>query len=145
MKTWAKIACRTIGVAGMGLATYDVGRVANRVSKNTSAVEHAKFIENAYFDSRTIDSDSYLSNGIREGAFNLRLKDPVPSLWGRVKGYFKGAFNALGNNILIISSSALALLGKGIYAKIGAIGVGLSLAYDLIRNGFGVGKNHPMQ
>ena len=145
MKTLTKIACRTIGTVGLGLALYDASRVASRISRNTSELTQANYLEKSYFNSRTIDNDSYVSNSLREKAFDLNSKNPIPSLWGRVKGYVNGGVNSLGNNLVLVSCSSLALLGKGWGAKLGSVGVALTLAYDFLRNGFGLGKNNPIK
>lgn len=144
MRTITKIACRTIGVAGMGLALYDATRVASQFSRNGAQNQQAKFLEKAYFNSRNIDSVSFVSNDIREKTFDLRTKNPLPSFWGRIKGGFQGAIYSLGNDLFTVACSALALLSKGVLAKVGAIGVGVGVCYDIARNGFGLGKRHPM-
>lgn len=144
MRTITKIACRTVGVVGMGIALYDASCVAKQFSKNGAQNQQAKYLENAYFNSRNIDSVSYSSNAIREKTFDLRSKNPLPSLWGRLKGATLGTIDSLGNNLPTVACSALALLSKGIFAKIGAVGVGLGICYNIARNGFGLGKQHPM-
>lgn len=145
MRTITKIACRTMGIAGMGLALYDATRVASQFSRNGAQKEQAKYLEGAYFDSRGIDTVSYNSNNIRKKTFDLRTNNPLPSLWGRVKGGFEGAIYSLGNSLFTVSCSALALLSKGFLAKVGAVGVGLGICYKIAREGFGLGKQHPMK
>lgn len=144
MKTVTKIACRTMGTVGMGIALYNATRVANQFSKNEAQNEESKYLEKAYFDSRNLNDISYTSKGIQKKTFELRTKNPLPSLWGRIKGATIGAIQSLGNNLPTIACAAFALLSKGIFAKIGAIGVGLSIGYDIAHNGFGLGKHHPM-
>ena len=85
MRTITKIACRTIGTAGMGLALYDAYRVGSQFSRNGAQNQQAKYLEGAYFNSRGIDNVSYNSNNIRQKTFELRSQNPLPSLWGRVK------------------------------------------------------------
>ena len=101
-------------------------------------------MEKAYFDSRTIDSISYSKNAIREKTFDLRTKNPIPALWGKFKGGFNGFMYGLGDNLFTIICSALALTCKNALAKIGAIGVAVGLCYNIAREGFGLGKQHPM-
>ena len=139
-----KIACRTIGAAGMGLAVYDAFQVGKQYSRNVAQQEESRFLEKAYFSSRTTNTTSFVSNGMRKKTFELRAKNPLPELWGRVKGATQGALESLGNNIFTVACSALALASKGLLAKIGAIGVLLGLVYDLASNGFGLGKQNPM-
>ena len=144
MRMITKIACRTIGAAGMGIALYDAITVGNQYSKIGSQNQQAKYMERAYFSSRTIDNVSYFSNNLREKTFDLRTKNPIPSLWGRIKGAFQGATYALGTNLFTVACSSLAILSKGFLAKAGATGVALSVCYNIARNGFGLGKEHPM-
>ena len=144
MKTVTKIACRTIGTIGMGMSLYNAARVGNQFSRNEAHRIQGEYLEKAYFNSRTIDDVSYTSNKIRQKTFELRAKNPLPSLWGRVKGWTTGAFNSLGTSLPLIASSALAIVSKGFFAKLGATGVALSLCYEVARNGFGLGKKHPL-
>ena len=144
MKTITKIACRTMGTVGMGIALYDASRVASQFSRNGAQQEQSKYLENAYFNSRGIDNVSYSSNNIRQKTFDLRTKNPLPSLWGRAKGYCQGASYGLGNHLFTVACSALAILSKGMLAKAGAIGVGLGVCYNIARDGFGLGKQQPM-
>lgn len=144
MKMLTKIACRTVGTIGVGKALYEAVNLSCLYGRNGAQNEQAKYLEKAYFDSRTIDSVSYTSNAVRQKAFDLRSRNPIPSFWGRVKGGFQGATYALSDNLGIIACSAAALLSKGLLAKIGAVGVGISAAYTVIRDGFGFGKQHPM-
>ena len=144
MKMITKIACRTVGAIGMGLAVYDATKVAKQYSKNYGHLEEGKFLEKVYFSSRTTNSTSFVSNGIRKKSFELRSRNPLPVLWGKVKGGAIGSCESLGNNIFTIACSALALLSKGLLAKIGAIGVVLGVVYDIASNGCGLGKHNPM-
>lgn len=144
MRTITKIACRTVGIAGMGLALYDATRVASQFSKNGAQNQEAKYLEKAYFNSRNTDNVSFVSNNIRQKTYDLRSRNPLPSIWGRIKGGTEGAIYSLGTNLFTIACSSFALLSKGTMAKIGAIGVALGLCYDIARNGFGLGKHNPM-
>lgn len=144
MRTITKIACRTMGTAGMGIALYNASRVASQFSRNGAQLEQGKYLERAYFNSRTTNNVSYTDNAIRKKTFDLRTKNPLPSFWGRIKGGTQGALYSLGSNLFTVACSACALLSKGALAKIGAIGVGLGVCLSIARNGYGLGKNNPM-
>ena len=144
MKTITKIACRTIGALGMGIALYDASRVASYNSKTTAENVKAAQMETSYFNSRTIDKMSYHSNGIRQKVQNFMLKSPIPTVLGKVKGWVECIVKSLGNHIITIGCATMALLCKGFGAKLGAIGIGLGFLYEILRNGFGAGKHHPM-
>lgn len=144
MRTITKIACRTVGALGMGIALYDASRVASYQSKTVSENVKAAQMEKAYFNSRTIENNSYYSNGIRKKVQNFLIKTPLPTFFGKIKGGIEGTMKGLGNHIITIGCATMALLCKGFGAKFGAIGVGLGFLYEIIHNGFGVGKHHPM-
>ena len=145
MRTITKIACRTMGTVGMGIALYDASRVASQFSRNGAQNEQAKYLQKAYYNSRTTDNVSYTANNIREKTFDMKTKNPLPTIWGRIKGGTQGALYSLGNSLLTVTCASLALLSKGALAKVGAIGVGLGVCYNIARNGFGLGKQHPMK
>ena len=144
MRTITKIACRTLGGAGIALSLYDAAKVAKFYShtEKEHALEH--HMEKTYFSSKTIDKMSYSSNAVREKAFEVRSKNPVPAVTGSVKGWFKGFAYSIMNSSPLILCSTLALLGKNILAKAGTIGIGAIAIWKVLRDGFGVGKNNPM-
>ena len=144
MKGITKIACRTLGAAGIAVACYDAAKISKQFSEIGSEHAQEHFLEDAYFSSRTTDKVSYVSNAMREKTFELRSKNPFPSIFGKFKGATQGFLYGLGNSLPIIACSALAILGKNILAKAGAIGICAISAYKILRDGFGLGKNNPM-
>lgn len=144
MKTITKIACRTMGVIGMSIAAYDATKAANQISREQAEYIEAKYLEKAYFDAKTIDIYSHSSNALRKKTFDLRTINPIPAFYGRIKGWIEGFLKNLGYHLPTVACAALALLSKGTLAKVGGIGVALGVCYDIARNGFGLGKQHPM-
>ena len=145
MKTVTKIACRTIGALGLGTAVYDAVHVAGHHAKIQSEIQESKYLEKVYYDSRTIDKFSYTSDYVREKAFDKRSKNPLPSLWGKIKGANEGFVHGLGEHLLAVACGSLALVSKGFLAKVGAAGVCISFVHNVLHNGFGLGKTHPMK
>lgn len=145
MNTLTKIACRTAGGIGSALVLYDAFKVGKQYSKIRSEQTQADFLEKTYFDSRTIENSSYSENSIRKKVFDLRAKNPIPALWGKIKGAVEGALLATGDQLPMVACSALALINKGKWAKWGAIGTAICFCYNIARNGFGLGKNHPLE
>lgn len=139
------IACRTVGTVGMGLALFDCVQACKANSKRKAHATTANYLEKSYFNARTIDNISTNQNTIRAKTFDLKTKNPLPTLWGKTTGGLNGIIYSLGNNLPLVACSALAILGKNIGAKIGAVGVGCGLIYNIARNGFGLGKEHPMR
>ena len=144
MRMITKIACRTMGAVGMGVSIYNASRVGCQFSKNEAQKTQGKYLEKIYFNSRTLDNVSYTANSMRKKTFNVRTKNPLPALWGSIKGWTTGALYSLGNSLPLVACSALAILSKGLLAKLGAIGIGVGFCYNIARNGFGLGKKHPM-
>ena len=71
---------------------------------------------------------------------DLRYKNPIIPAYGKTKGFFNGAINSLGDNLVPVSFITLALATKGVFSKIGAWGVvGCGLVH-LLRDGFGIGR-----
>lgn len=144
MNLAGKIACKSIGVVGISLGLYDAYKVAGHYAKVGEEQAQAKYLTNAYFTSRTSDDVSFVSNSLREKTFDIRSKLSFPAAFGEIKGAVYGFFSGLGNWLPTITCSAIALAAKGTFAKAGAIGVGICTAYDILRNGFGMNKQNPM-
>ena len=144
MRTLTKIACRSLGTVGMGIALYDASRVAGQFAKNQAQKTQANYLEKTYFDSRTTDDISFVQNNVRNKVFDLHTRNPIPAIWGKIKGGFNGFMYGIGNMLPMVLSAALALTGKNFLAKLGCVGIGLCASYNILRNGLGVGKRNPM-
>jgi hypothetical protein len=140
----SSILCKGLGTAGMGVALYDATQVGNQYARIGGEETAAKYIESAYFNSRSTDTVSFSDNALRQKTFDIRSKNPLPALWGKIKGGLQGFFYSLGTNLPIVACSALAIVGKGKLAKISAGGAVACAAYKLLRNGYGLGKTNPM-
>ena len=138
-----KIICRTFGVAGMGLALYDAVQSSKAVSRHQGLVTQGDFLENRYFASRTTDDVSSVQTAISKKTFDTLSASPIPGVWGKVKGACKGFVLSLGTNLPMICSASLAILSKGFLAKLGTVGVIGTAIYQILRQGFGVGKKNP--
>ena len=144
MVSIAPIVCKTAGAAGIGAALYDTYKVSRLFAKAGGEDAAAEHYQNIYANTRTIDNVSYVSNAIQKKTADLREKNPIPEIWGSIKGGAKGALYTLCNWLPTAGCASLALLTKGMLSKIGAAGVVLSLIYEVAHNGFGLGKNTPM-
>jgi len=141
----AKVACRTIGTVGMGVALFDATQLGRHYSKAIEEDTQAKHLEKVFYSSRTLDTVSYTKNGIREKSFDLRTKNPIFSIYGKIKGAVGGFLYGIGNYLPAIICSSLALICKNWAAKLGALGVLLGICYNFAHEGFGLGKTHPMK
>jgi len=145
MKLIGKIACKTLGVAGMAAACYDAAKISKQYSVVGSDQAQENYLQKVYYNSRTLEDVSYTSNALRAKTFELRSKSPIPSIYGKAKGGFQGLMYGLANSLPLVLCSSFAILGKNFLAKLGAFGIGGIAIYKLMRDGFGVGKNNPMR
>ena len=144
MNIASRIVCRTVGLAGMGVALYDSAKISKQFAEIGSEHQQEHYLERAYFNSRTADKVSYTSNALREKTFELRSKNPLPGIYGKIKGGFQGMMYGLGNYLPVVICSTLALACKNWAAKAGALGVGIAALYKVAREGYGLGKSNPM-
>ena len=145
MNIAGKIACRTVGTVGMGVALFDACRLGKHYSKAIEEDTQAAHLEKVFYSSRTLDTVSYTKNGIREKSFDLRTKNPIFSIYGKVKGAVGGFLYGIGNFLPAIILSSLALICKNWGAKLGALGVIAGICYNFAHEGFGLGKQNPMK
>ena len=70
MNLATKIACRTLGAAGMGVALFDAMQVSGQFARNESNGQQQKYLENAFYNARTVDRVSFSNNSIRKNTFD---------------------------------------------------------------------------
>lgn len=144
MVSFSNIACKTVGVAGMSAVLYDAYCLSKAQAKRTSQQDNADFYEKIYADTRYSSNESPITNAMQKKVANLRMNNPIVPTVGNIKGCITGFFRALGDNIIPAAFASLALAGKGIFAKIGAIGVAACGLFTLLKEGFGFSKKSPM-
>lgn len=140
----SNIVCKTVGIAGMGAIVYDAYHIGKEQSHRTSQKETADRFESIIASQRTQTHESHVTNAIQNKIADLRMQNPIIPFYGRVKGFFEGALESLGNNIIPVIFTSCALLSKGFMSKVGAWGLVGCGIYTAIKEGFGIGKNTPM-
>ena len=144
MKMVPKIICKTVGIAGMSAAIYDAYTLGSKNSQRTNQMVNADHFEKVHSSTRTLSSESSINSAVQNKIADLRMQNPLFSVFGSAKGFVSGFFNSLGSNIIPISFAALALAGKNIVSKIGAIGVAGYGLFTILHEGFGIGKSSPI-
>ncbi len=139
----SNIVCKTIGVAGLSAALYDAGKIGSETSGRIKQKVNADHFERVHNSTRTMSTESQVTGFIQDKVADYRMNNPLFSMFGSVKGFCKGFFETLGNQILPVSFASMALAGKGVWAKIGAWGVAGYAALTIAREGFGIGKVSP--
>ena len=144
MNTLGKIACRTIGLASMSAVIYDAYSIGKHHSKVGAQEASADVFERAIAAKRTNSNESYITGAMQNAVSDLRMNNPLPSVFGRIKGFIKGSMVSLGDNIIPVTLASMALLGKNKCAKAGAWGTAGYAAFLILKEGFGVGKHTPV-
>ena len=140
----AKIACKTIGVAGVSAVLYDAYNVGRAVCMNTGQSQSADTFESVISAERTTSETSPATSAMQKKLAQLRMDNPIIPAYGKAKGFITGFFSSMGNNLVPTIFSVMALAGKRSWAKIGAWGLAIYGLYKVVKEGFGVGKHTPV-
>ncbi len=140
----SNIVCKTVGIAGMSAVLYDSYSVAKKNSIRVAQMDNADHFEKVHASTRTLSSESSVNSAMQKKVAEMRMDNPLFSIMGNIKGFAKGFLNTLGNNLIPVAFSALALATKGTMSKIGAWGVAGYGLFTIAKEGFGLGKQTPM-
>ena len=144
MVNWANIACKTVGIAGMSAIVYDA--YAN--GKHHAAVGKEELSSDVYEKSiaasRSNTDSSHVSSAMQKKVTHFRTNTPRIPIFGSIKGFISGFISSLGDNIIPVTLSSIALAAKGSLQKAGAWGLGIYAAYRIAKESFGVGKTTPI-
>ena len=144
MASVSNIVCKAVGIAGLSAVTYDAFAIAKHHSEAGAAEASADVFMKTVAAERSNSTASHVSGAVQNKIADLRMKNPVVPLFGKVKGFISGFFSTLGDNIIPIGLSSLALATKGFVQKASAWGLGIYGAYILAKEGFGMGKTSPV-
>ncbi|MBD9223335.1 hypothetical protein EGQ24_05475 [bacterium] len=140
----SNIVCKTVGIAGMSAVLYDSYSVAKKNSIRVAQMDNADHFEKVHASTRTLSSESSVNSAMQKKVAEMRMDNPLFSIMGNIKGFTKGFLNTLGNNLIPVAFSALALATKGTMSKIGAWGVAGYGLFTIAKEGFGLDKQTPM-
>lgn len=140
----SNIVCKTVGIAGMSAVLYDSYSVAKKNSSRVAQMDNADHFEKVHASTRTLSGESSVNSVMQKKVAEMRMDNPLFSIMGNIKGFAKGFLNTLGNNLIPVAFSALALATKGTMSKIGAWGVAGYGLFTIAKEGFGLGKQTPM-
>ena len=107
-------------------------------------MENADHFEKVHASTRTLSGESSVNSAMQKKIAEMRMDNPLFSIMGNIKGFTKGFLNTLGNNLIPVAFSSLALATKGTMSKIGAWGVAGYGLFTVLKEGFGLGKNTPV-
>ncbi len=135
----SKLITGAIGLAGLGVVTYDAHNLGKIQSDLYASEQDAKWTQ--YF----LNNDMYVSQmsrteeKIRNWALNVELNRGLRRFFSAPSGYTKGFFTMLVSHVVPLALSVGAIFGKGGVAKGSAAGlVGYGI-YKAARTIFGIG------
>lgn len=140
----SNIVCKTVGIAGMSAVLYDSYSVAKKNSIRVAQMDNADHFEKVHASTRTLSGESSVNSAMQKKVAEMRMDNPLFSIMGNIKGFAKGFLNTLGNNLIPVAFSALALATKGTTSKIGAWGVAGYGLFTIAKEGFGLDKQTPI-
>ena len=140
----SNIVCKTVGIAGMSAVLYDSYSVAKKNSIRVAQMDNADHFEKVHASTRTLSGESSVNSAMQKKVAEMRMDNPLFSIMGNIKGFAKGFLNTLGNNLIPVAFSALALATKGTMSKIGAWGVAGYGLFTIAKESFGLDKQTPM-
>lgn len=144
MTILANIVCKTAGLAGLSVATYDAYAMAkHHASAETSKISADTF-ESVIAAQRSNSTASAFTNAMQEKVSDFRMKNPIVPLFGKIKGFLQGFVSSLGDNIIPVILSSISIAAKGFTQKAGAWGLGIYATYLVAKEGFGLGKTAPV-
>ena len=140
----ANIVCKTAGIAGISAVVYDAYAMAKHHSNAAAAETSADIFEKAVAAERSNSSASYITGAMQNKVADFRMKNPIVPIFGKIKGFAEGFMTSLGDNIIPVIFSSIALATKGAMQKTGAWGLAIYGIYQLAKEGFGLGKTSPV-
>ena len=140
----ANIVCKTAGIAGISAVTYDAFAMAKHHADAATTGVSADVFEKAIAAERSNSTASALTGTMQKKVADLRMKNPIVPIFGKIKGFLEGFLSSLGDNIIPTTLSAVAMASKGAIQKAGAWGLAIYGAYHFAKEGFGLGKTAPV-
>ena len=140
MAKFASIMYTTTGIAGMSAVAYDAWSKAKHYSNVGAEEAQADVFESSFAAKRTSTDQSKLTGAMQDAISDFRMKNPLVPMYGKTTGFIKGFFSSLGDNIIPVTLSAIAMGTRGFAQKVGAWGLGIYALYKIAKEGFGLGK-----
>jgi len=123
-------AAKAVGITGLGIALYDANHMGKRTAGKTKNVANANAGYDYFRNTQYQVNGSHMTTNYKKKLFNWELRERIRGRHNYNKGYIKGFFNNLGQHIVPVALSTVALVTKGLPSKISAGGLGLYAIYS---------------
>lgn len=134
MANITNIASKAIAVMATGATLYEANYQGVRKANIKRQSEYADdFIANQIGASKA-NYPSATHSALKSWLVDFKFPYKFSEFTDTITGYVEGALKGLVRNFSTLGFSALAFFGKGKAQKIGLIGTGLSVAWDILKN-----------
>ena len=129
------IASKSSALLATGASLYDAHTLGKREASIKREGNYADDFIAQQLGASKLNYPSEKHNAMKEWILNFKYPLQLSEVWDSVSGYVSGALKGVWYNIATLGFSALTLFGnKDCYKKVGIIGLGLSVAWDFIKN-----------
>ena len=129
------IASKTAATLATGASLYDIHKLGVREANIKREKNYADDFIADQIGSSKLNYPSEKHNAMKKWLMNFKYPLQVSEIWNTATGYLKGVAKGIGYNIATLGFSALAFFAKKDGTrKAGIIGLGLSVAWDFIKN-----------
>lgn len=135
----SKYIIKGAGIAALGVVGYDAHVIGKLQSDVYSKTGDANACMNRFSNTQYLSSPSVTTANLKDAVFDLEVKDNTRHFVNSAIGYFKGFGSMLVDSVVPFGLGLGALLGKGVWAKGSAIGLGVYGVVKLFKDVLGFG------
>lgn len=128
------IAAKAGAIMAAGASLYDVNQQGVRKANIKREKNYADDFIAQQIGASKLNYPSEKHSGMKNWIQSFKYPYQVSELWDTVSGYVQGALKGVALNAATLGFSGLAFFGKKGLQKVGIIGLGLSVAWDFIKN-----------
>lgn len=136
MSALLNIAAKSAAILATGATLYDVHYLGKREASVKKESNYADDYIAQNIGANKLNYPSPKNNAIKNFFMDMKIPYQPSELWDSVTGYATGALKGVAHNAATLGFAALTFCAKGNGTKkLGMLGLGVSLAYDFIKNG----------
>lgn len=135
----SKYIIKGAGIAALGVVGYDAHVIGKLQSDVYSKTADANACMSRFSNTQYLSSPSVTTANLKDAVFDLEVKDNTRHFINSAIGYFKGFGSMLVDGVVPFGLGLGALLGKGVWAKGSAIGLGVYGVVKLFKDVLGFG------
>ena len=135
MSALLNIASKTAALLASGTSLYDIHTLGAREANIKRESNYADDFIAQSIGASKLNYPSQKHNKMKQWILEFHYPLQMSEIWNTVTGYVTGAAKGVAHNALTLGFSALAFFAKrdGL-KKVGVFGLGLSVAWDFIKN-----------